>query len=75
MKSTVIIFPSLTYAMKVKKILDRKGIRSKVVKISSDSNGASCIYGVRVSYENYYDVIDMLIKNRIEYSVYSENYQ
>ncbi len=72
MNTTTITVGSVTYAIKVRKLFERAGIRSNLIKadISKKSNG--CVYGIKISSEFFYDAIAILKKHGIQYSVYSD---
>ncbi|MBO7303831.1 MAG: DUF3343 domain-containing protein [Clostridia bacterium] len=71
MKTTTITVPSVTYAVKIKKILERKNIVAKLIKIDTDNSKEGCSYGISVSSSNFFDVVALLKQNGIEYSVYN----
>lgn len=73
LNTTVIILPSVTYAVKIKRVLEKMGISAKTVKISSVSGVKSCEYGIRIPSKYYLDAIDTLIKNKVSYSIYNES--
>ena len=72
MKTTTLTVGSVTYAMKVKKLLERKDIKAKLVKIDAESSINGCSYGVSINSNNFFDTIALLKQNGIEYTVYSE---
>ena len=72
MNTTTITVGSVTYAIKVKKLLERAGIRSNLIKSSTSKSTNGCVYGVKVNSEYFYDAVSLLKQNRIEYSAYSD---
>ena len=71
--NTTITVGSVTYAIKVKKILERAGIRCKLIKVNASNINKGCNYGINVAASHFYDVIVILKNNGIVYSVYTEN--
>ena len=65
MKKTKIMVGSITYATKLRKLLARVGIKSRIIK--GEKNG--CIHGLEVDYADFYTVISIMRENNIEYSV------
>ena len=65
MKKTKVMVGSITYAIKLRKLLLREGINSSIVK--GDKNG--CVHGLEVDYSDFYTVISIMRENNIEYSV------
>ena len=72
MKITTITVGSVTYAIKVKKILSGIGIKSKLIKVDSSKSKKGCEYGVEFPSSFFLDVVSELKKENINYSVYSE---
>ncbi len=73
MNNTIIIVGSVTYAMKVKKLLERSGIKSTLVKVDGIKSGKGCTHGIKFQSSMFYDVISVLRNREINYSVYSGN--
>ena len=73
MNSTIITVGSVTYAIKVKKLLDRSGIKSTLIKVDASKSEKGCNYGIRFHESLFYDAIAILKNRGIYYSVYSEN--
>jgi hypothetical protein len=67
LNTTKIGVTTLTYAMKVKRYLERSGTAAKLIK--KDTAGG-CAYGVEIPDSRLYDVIGYLLGNGIEYTVY-----
>ena len=70
MKKRLIKIGSITYAMKTKKILSSIGVRVRVIKTSSDSNG--CAYSIEIQEEQLYTVIAELKRLGIDYELSSK---
>ncbi len=73
MNNIIITVGSVTYAIKVKKLLERSGIRSTLVKVDGKKNKKGCTHGIKFQLLYLYDVIAILKSREIDYSVYSEN--
>ena len=63
---------SVTYAIKVRKLLERAGVKSKLVKVDSSKSKSGCTYGIQLQREHFYDAVNILKNNGIDYSVYNE---
>lgn len=72
LNTTTITVGSVTYAIKVRKLLERSGIKSKLVKVDSSKSKNGCTYGIQVHTTLFYDVINILKNSGINYSVYNE---
>ena len=72
MNTATITVGSVTYALKVKKSLEREGIRATLVKVDSSKSKNGCTYGIKISNNNFYDAISVLRNYGIEYSVYND---
>ena len=60
---------SMTYAMKVKKILQRNGISASIVKIGISNKDNGCAYGLNINRAYLFDAIRLLKEAGIEYSL------
>ena len=70
MKKVILTFGSITYAIKVRKLLSGIGIKSKLVKIDPALSEDACLYGVEIE-ENYFlDAVAELKKREMKYSLY-----
>ncbi len=73
MNTTIITVGSVTYAIKVKKLLERSGIRSKLIKVESSASHKGCTYGIRIPSSLFYDAVAVLRNQGIDYSVYKND--
>ena len=73
MKITTITVGSVTYAIKVKKMLLGIGIKPKLIKVDSSKSKNGCEYGVQIPSSLFLDAVAALKKHQIYYSVYSED--
>ena len=73
MDSTIITVGSVTYAIKVKKLLERSGIKSKLIKVESSKSSKGCTYGVKIPTPLFFDTVALLRNKEIDYSVYKND--
>ncbi len=64
----VFTLPSPTYAMKAKKILERGGILSEVIKLSPDRVKKGCRNGIELACADVRRAGAILAENKINYS-------
>ena len=69
MASIVLLFESITIAMKAKKVLRNDDIDAKIKKISSNEYSKGCGYGIEVRESDYFMVISLLQRSGISYSL------
>lgn len=69
MNKITVTVGSVTYAMKVKNILARMGIMSKLVKRSFSETSSGCTHGIEISEEHLYTLICVLKERGINYSI------
>lgn len=72
MNKTTITVGSVTYAIKVRKLLERAGVKSKLIKVDSSKTKSGCTYGIELQPSFFYDAVNVLKNNGISYSVYNE---
>ena len=72
MKQTTITVGSVTYAIKAKKALASIGIKTKLIKVDSSKRDLGCEYGIEFPSAYFLDVVAELKKEKINYSLYSE---
>ena len=70
MRDTIITVGSVTYAIKCKKLLNKNGIRSKLIKVDPGINENGCTYGVEFPKESFYSAVSILRQENISYRVY-----
>ncbi len=71
MATTTITVGSVTYALKVKKILQHIKIKSKLIKVDSSKTKSGCEYGIEIPSLLFFDVVSELKARGINYAVYS----
>lgn len=74
MNSTIVTVGTVTYAIKLRRLLLRAGIRSKLVKVESASTDGGCTHGVKISASDFYRAVVVMKGNGVDYSVYSGRY-
>ena len=72
MKQTTITVGSVTYALKARKTLLGIGIKSKLIKVDSSLKNVGCEYGIEFPIAYFLDAVAELKKQKINYSLYSE---
>ena len=70
MDKTTITVGSVTNAMKVKRLLQKKKIQSNVVKLDSSKTQNGCTHGIEFLSRDFYAVVMELRNSGIEYTVY-----
>ena len=72
MNTTTITVGSVTYAIKVRKLLERRGIRSRLIKVNASATERGCTYGINIDSAEFYATVAILKSSGIEYSLYNE---
>lgn len=72
MNKTTITVGSVTYAIKLRKLLIKAGIGSRLVKVDNTSLNKGCSHGVEILDSDFYQAIVIMKDNGIEYSVYNK---
>ena len=70
MNNITLTFSSVTSSLKVRRLLSRENIESKLVKVESNSESGGCVNGVEIGERDLYRAVLVLRENGIEYSVY-----
>lgn len=60
---------SFTYAMKLKRLLSRSGIRSRLVKTVDVNNTAGCVHGLEISRADFLSSVMIMRESGIDYSI------
>ena len=66
MNSIIVTVGTVTYAIKLRKLLTRAGIRSKLIKTEEEYG---CLYGVEIDNSDFYKTVVIMKENNISYSV------
>ncbi len=74
MKKIMLIVGSVTYAIKLRKLLKREGISSNLVKTDTKDNNPGCSHGVEISENDFYHAVITMKENGINYSLYQNKY-
>ena len=70
MKTTTITVGSVTYALKLKKLLRRAGIEATIVKLDNTDQNTGCTHGVNIFDSDFYSAVVIMKENNINYSVF-----
>ena len=73
MNNIIVTVGSVTYAIKLRRLLSRSGIRSKLVKLENSNNQNGCTHGVELHYSDFYHAVTIMKANSIDYTVYNSN--
>ncbi len=65
-----VTLPSVTYAEKAKKLLNRSGIPSKIIKVDAEKTRRGCTYGVTFNDNDYWNAVMTLRNNDVPYETY-----
>lgn len=71
MKKTTVTLDSVTYAIKLRKLLSRAKIKSRLIKVSDGAKMGGCAHGVEFDEEYFYDAVVIMKENGINYSLYN----
>lgn len=71
MNNITVTVGSVTYAIKLRRLLSRGGIRSKLVKVDDEENGGGCTHGVEIGDFDFYRAVVIMKANSVKYSVYT----
>ncbi|MBR5144573.1 MAG: DUF3343 domain-containing protein [Clostridia bacterium] len=71
MRKIIIVVGSITYAIKLRKLLTRVGIDASLIKVDNPNGGIGCIHGVEIPINDYYTAVVIMRDNNIDYSVYN----
>ena len=72
LNKTTITVGSVTYAIKVRKLLSRMNVQSKLVKVDASKTVGGCTHGLEFASADYYSVVMELKKAGIKYTVYRD---
>lgn len=71
MKKTTVTLDSVTYAIKLRKLLSKAKIKSRLIKVSDGAKMGGCAHGVEFDEEYFYDAVVIMKENGINYSLYN----
>ena len=71
MKKTTVTLDSVTYAIKLRKLLSKAKIKSRLIKVSDGAKLGGCAHGVEFDEEYFYDAVVIMKENGINYSLYN----
>ena len=69
MRSIILTVGSVTYAIKLRKLLKRAGIESNIAKVQVSVNSSGCTYGVEILEGDLLSTVVIMKENKIEYSI------
>ena len=70
MKKIILTFPSVTYAVKSRRLLERESIPSRLIKTETLLKQSGCVHGLEISYSDFLKAIGVLKENDIEYKAH-----
>ena len=73
LSKTIITVGSVTYALKLRKLLSRKGIFSRLVKIDNTKENMGCTHGVEINNKDFLEAVIILKMNNLEYQVHQKD--
>ena len=65
MKKDMFTIPTITLAMKAKKLLSKRGVSSSVVHLNASENKNGCSYGIEFDIKDYFSVLSTLKESGI----------
>ena len=74
MKKTTIILSSVTYSVKLSRLMKRAGIPHRLVKVDNSKTGNGCAHGVEIDDKDFFAAVVIMKENGIVYSVLGESY-
>ena len=74
MNSIIVTVGAVTYAIKLRKMLLRAGIRSKLVKTDGTDGSGGCTHGIKIDERDYYSAIVVMKNSGIEYKIFDGRY-
>ena len=72
MNNIIVTVGAVTYAIKLRKLLSRGGIQSKLIKVEDVHGRIGCIHGVELNKADFLSAVVIMKENGINYSVYEK---
>ena len=72
MKKITIVLSSVTYSVKLSRLLKRAKISYRLVKIDNSKYGVGCSHGVEIYESDFLSVVMIMKENGIMYSILGE---
>ena len=69
MNKITVVVGSVTYAIKLRRMLSRSGVEARQVKVDNFSGGVGCSHGVEIDERELYSVIFILRDLGVEYTL------
>ena len=63
----------MTYAIRLRRLLSRARIPSRLIKVDNTAGGGGCSHGVEISREHLFQAVAIMRENGVEYSVHEVN--
>lgn len=73
MKQVTVTVGSVTYAIKLKRLLMKEGIRADLVKVDNTDRNSGCSHGVRISERDFLSAVVILRESSIQYSILGQS--
>ena len=73
LNKVIITVGTVTFAVKCKRMLQRSGIKVKLVKVDPDITVGGCSYGLEILENDFFTVVRELKSNGINYRIYKGN--
>ena len=73
MNTVTLTLGSVTYAIKVRKLLMKYKVNSTLIKVEG-TNEKGCAYGIKFNKSDFLSIIRILKENEIEYYGYNEKF-
>ena len=70
LNNIIVTVGSVTYAIKLRRLLSREGIRSKLVKVDKAGTQNGCTHGIELGRSDFYRAVVIMKENNVVYSVY-----
>jgi len=68
-KTNIIIFQSITYALKAKRLLKRNGIDANVIKTDFVNQEEGCTHAIEFKASQQFNVINILRENKFDFKI------
>ena len=72
MNNIIVTVGAVTYAIKLKKLLSRGGVQSKLVKVEKIDGALGCAHGVEIMERDFLKAVVIMKENAIEYSIHKD---
>ncbi len=73
MNSITVTVGAVTHALKLRKLLLRDGIQSKLVKVDNTAQNSGCSHGLLIDERDFYSAVVIMKNNGIAYFVQKDD--